>query len=239
MKKNKIMRVASVLLILTLLRTCALSSTFAKYTTAATASDSARVAKWGVTAQVTGGAFSKTYKDPKDTEITVSSSTEENLLAPGTSGTFGGVEVSGIPEVDVNIDINATVELDGWEIEKSSEDDSSPGSGFIPEPSLYSTIYCPLEFNINGTTITMKGTDENIIIPVASELEKLLEEAIEKASGTYKAGTDLSTIPGLNGDYTWTWAFEGNDDEKDTILGQMDVPPTVKITVEVIITQVD
>lgn len=47
MKKNRMMRLASTLLVLTLLTTCAISGTFAKYTTQATASDTARVAYWG------------------------------------------------------------------------------------------------------------------------------------------------------------------------------------------------
>lgn len=48
MKKNKFMRIASVLLIVTLLSTSVISGTFAKYTTEAEGSDSATVAKWGV-----------------------------------------------------------------------------------------------------------------------------------------------------------------------------------------------
>ena len=44
MKKNKAMRLASALMVLTLLTTCVISSTFAKYTTSANGEDSARVA---------------------------------------------------------------------------------------------------------------------------------------------------------------------------------------------------
>ncbi len=47
MKKNKMMRFASLVLVLTLLSTCAISGTFAKYTTTTTSQDSARVAHWG------------------------------------------------------------------------------------------------------------------------------------------------------------------------------------------------
>ena len=60
MKKNKFMRLASVMLMLCLITTCAISGTFAKYTTSATATDTARVAKWGVKVVVTGKeAFAK------------------------------------------------------------------------------------------------------------------------------------------------------------------------------------
>ena len=47
MKKNTMMRLASVLLIAVLMSTCAISGTFAKYVTSDSSSDSARVARWG------------------------------------------------------------------------------------------------------------------------------------------------------------------------------------------------
>ena len=54
MRKNKFLRLASVMLMLCLITTCAISGTFAKYTTSDEALDSARVAKWGVAVQVLG-----------------------------------------------------------------------------------------------------------------------------------------------------------------------------------------
>lgn len=47
MKKNKMMRLASCLLVAILLTTSVISGTFAKYTTSSTGTDSARVATWG------------------------------------------------------------------------------------------------------------------------------------------------------------------------------------------------
>ena len=47
MKKNTMMRIASVLLVAVLLSTCVISGTYAKYTSTVTTSDSARVAYWG------------------------------------------------------------------------------------------------------------------------------------------------------------------------------------------------
>ena len=49
MKKNFMMRAASVLLVAVMLTTCAISGTFAKYVTSDSGSDFARVAKFGVT----------------------------------------------------------------------------------------------------------------------------------------------------------------------------------------------
>ena len=54
MKKNKVMRFASLLLIATLLTTSVISGTFAKYTTSDSAQDTARVAKFGVVAAIAG-----------------------------------------------------------------------------------------------------------------------------------------------------------------------------------------
>ena len=47
MRKNKMMRAASGLLVAVLLSTCAISGTFAKYTTSTESTDNARVAVWG------------------------------------------------------------------------------------------------------------------------------------------------------------------------------------------------
>ena len=46
MKNNIAMRMAAILFIITMISTCAFSSTFAKYVTTGSSSDSARVAKW-------------------------------------------------------------------------------------------------------------------------------------------------------------------------------------------------
>ena len=63
MKKNKMMRLASFLLIAVLVSTSAISGTYAKYTTSGFAEDQARVAKWGVTvaADVTTDTFGTDY----------------------------------------------------------------------------------------------------------------------------------------------------------------------------------
>ena len=71
MKKNKIMRIASVLLVAVLMSTCAISGTFAKYVTEGSSDDTARVAKWGVTISgkpaATNQMFNDSYKDTPTT----------------------------------------------------------------------------------------------------------------------------------------------------------------------------
>ena len=83
MKKNRMMRLASVLLVCVLLTTSVISGTFAKYTTTNTASDEARVAYWGfdAAANITFDLFD--VKTAGDTGVAA-----DGLLAPGTERTI-------------------------------------------------------------------------------------------------------------------------------------------------------
>ena len=235
MKKNRMMRLASVLLVMVLLSTSVISGTFAKYVTTASSTDSARVAKWGVVVSVTGDAFAKTYDlDTTGTGIAnglaVESSTDEKVVAPGTTGTFGGITVTGTPEVAVNINTEATVTINGWEL---------TGSVF----------YCPVVVTIGTTEIC--GLDYNS----ATAFATAIENEIEAANGNYEANTDLSSVAGLNGSYTWKWAFVNADhvatghahvieqtDGRDTEIGNRAANGflnNISIVVETIVTQID
>ncbi len=111
MKKNKMMRLASVLLVAVLLTTSAISGTFAKYVTQDSANDTARVAKWGVILQVDGKLYGQYYgtgeTKPTTTDTAASlsvMSSADNLVAPGTANDSGfGFSLNGTPEVRTNI----------------------------------------------------------------------------------------------------------------------------------------
>ena len=109
MKKNVMMRVASALLVAVLMTTCAISGTFAKYTSSATGTDTARVAKWGWgETTVTLELFDVAYGE------TVKSSNSDNVIAPGTSKTASIVwapAATFAPEVDYTISFNATATI--------------------------------------------------------------------------------------------------------------------------------
>lgn len=220
MKKNRMMRLASGLMVAVLLTTSMISGTFAKYVTSDSAEDSARVAKFGVEATVTGDAFKTEYaKEDAAYEVSaysVVSSTEDKLVAPGTKGTFGGVALTGTPEVAVRVDFKETeVVINGWEVDGA--------------------FYCPLTFNINGTEV------DGLSYNGAEALVEALEAAIEKGAADYAPNTDLSTIDDLNGSYTWAWSFEG-DDVKDTALGDAAAEgnaATVSFAVTTTVTQID
>lgn len=124
MKKNKTLKVACGLLVMVLLTTCVISTTLARYTTSDTASDTARVAKWGVEVSTSGTLFGNRYTnsivDEGDTSATVQSAHElndiTNVVAPGTKNDVGfQIKIAGKPEVEFRTDaeIVGTIE-DIW-----------------------------------------------------------------------------------------------------------------------------
>jgi hypothetical protein len=129
MKKNKMMRLASVLLVLTLLSTSIISGTFAKYVSTGKASDTARVAKWGVVVNTSGTLYSNAYYVAKNNypaspwsssygadNITVASRAgEDNVVAPGTTNYYEAAQffglsfgITGTPEVATKIQATIT-----------------------------------------------------------------------------------------------------------------------------------
>ena len=126
MKKNVFLKLASALLVLCLASTCAIGTTFAKYTTADKASDTARVAKWGITVAVSGTLFGTDYesntaadnvKDRITATSTSVSSLDGKIVAPGTKNDTGfQVSITGKPEVQykVTADLNDKTISDIW-----------------------------------------------------------------------------------------------------------------------------
>ena len=225
--KNKTMRIATVLLALTLVTSCFVGGTFAKYVTGAEdVTDSARVAKFGVTVTATAeDLFSDSYKDAateytaneENDSITVQASVETtDIFAPGTNGSAANaIVVTGTPEVDVSVDYTATVDFTGW-------------------TDAEGNFYCPLEFTVNGSVVE-KGKD-------AAAYAANLKTAIEGLSKDYDTNTVLEEEENNTVAIAWKWDFEGNDDTKDTYLGEQaaaDNASTVSITYGATVTQID
>lgn len=103
MKKTKVMRLLSLLLVMTLISTCAISGTFAKYVTKAEGKDQARVAKWGIVLTMKDDGFFKSEYETDDTKgytgLSVKADNEDKLVAPGTSAGEFEATVKGTPEV--------------------------------------------------------------------------------------------------------------------------------------------
>ncbi len=123
MRKNKMMRAASALLVAVLLTTSTISGTFAKYVTETKASDAARVAKWGVELQVVGNLYGDSYgtenkivhNDDKTVAVQSNNTTHaedgDDIVAPGTKNDTGFTfSLKGTPEVDGKITSTMTVQ---------------------------------------------------------------------------------------------------------------------------------
>ena len=223
MKKNYVMRFAAVLLVLVLLSTCVVSGTFAKYVTKGEATDTATVAKFGVTVTVSSDAFATEY-DKDDTSVSIdktvkSSAADKDVLAPGTKGTLATLSITGTPEVAVNIKYEATLDLgDNWKVGAE--------------------VYCPLVFEVNGDKIQIDGAT----IKTVEELEAAVVDAIATYEENIEAGTDLSTIDDIA--ISWSWAFSTSEanDVKDTALGDAaadGTAPTIEFSLTVTVTQID
>ena len=219
MKKNVMMRVASVLLICVLLTSSVISGTFAKYVTADSAHDSARVARWGVTVDAVGSTFGKYYFNVANENTvhatyeastdSVKSANEENVVAPGTKGTMATIMLDGTPEVDFSVTYEANFSIgNAW----------TDGTNY----------YCPLVIYItklDGSVTTIKGVE----CTDAADFASKVNAAIAACSFNGKAGTDLDDLcaPGSQVIISWEWPFEtGADDAekaanniKDTYLG--------------------
>ena len=244
MKQNsKLMRASGILLVLTLMTSCFVGGTFAKYVSEGQGEDAARVARWGVVVTIKGDGFHTSYmKD--DTSSTVQSDTVisagevngiNNVVAPGTKGQFGGVEITGTPEVAVKVTTTAEVTLSGWNIA------GTDGTEF----------YCPLKFMIGDQTIN--GLDYSLSTAGGeSSFENAIKTAIQNATTQQlEAGSNLSSV-GEGITYSWEWPFENSSgdaisqsDELDTLLGNNaadDDPsndPTITIHVTTTVTQID
>lgn len=237
MNRNRLMKASAFLLVSTMATSCFVGSTFAKYVSEGEGEDSARVAKWGVEVTVTGDGFKTEYgKDDYESNVvgnTVISSTTEKVVAPGTKGTFGGVKISGKPEVAVKVETTATVDLSGWNVANDGE------------------FYCPLKFTIGEKTINGLDYSKGTAGEEAS-FESAIKDAIQKATTKeLEANTDLSTV-GDDITYSWEWPFEEStgtaadqDNELDTLLGNNAADgdtgndPTISITVNTKVTQIN
>jgi hypothetical protein len=120
MRKNKMLRLASGLLVATLLSTSVISGTFAKYVTNGSANDTAVVAKWGVVITGSGSLYGKYYLNNSITDggdaptadataanLSVSYSGSGKGIAPGTKSDSGlSFAINGTPEVRTQVDVH-------------------------------------------------------------------------------------------------------------------------------------
>lgn len=261
-KSNRFMRLSGVLLVLTLVTSCFMGGTLAKYVSEDEGKDSARVAKWGVEVNVKNGVeeiFGKKY-GKHWTGSTINSDTviaETNakldVLAPGTKGELGQTSITGIPEVAVKVVTDAEIIMENWKIDTDE-------------------FYCPLIFTVESNNSGTGSTKEDKISGIdynekssggqqsfINKLENCIEEAY---SGEFAAGTNLEE-KFTNFNISWEWPYAGKDedrkygdsswteqegqkDTKDTKLGDLSADaqneedaPNITIKITTTVTQID
>ena len=218
MKKNKMMRIASVLLIAVLMTTCAISGTFAKYVTSDNGADTARVAKWGVTVEIANdlNLFNETYAitdtTVENTNITNSvavNTAGTNLVAPGTNNSIT-FTITGTPEVAVDVAIAMTVTSDVIIPANTDIKQGNPNDTDETTANVLAADYTPVVF-----TLTEAGSNT----PIASGTLTQIEAALEELSAEYAPNTNLAKTYTL----AWEWAFSGTNtnDAADTYLGNV------------------
>lgn len=219
MKKNRMMRLASILLVCVLLSTSVISGTFAKYISTASASDTARVAKWEIlytngeneSVDITGTNETIVFDlfntvkeaDTFTSETDVKDGNTTTIIAPGTGGSFK-MKVENKSEVTAKYNIVLT--------------ESNDNAIYIQYSLDKNTWYDDFDA-INGNTTEMKD--------VTLDME---------------TGSKEITV-------YWRWCFEGTtngahkgqNDASDTLLGAMaqDTAPTVTVSASITVEQVD
>lgn len=248
MRKNRMMRTASVLCACALITSCFVGGTMAKYTSTASGSDTARAAKWSIL--VNGKDIATAENQQMDFDLfgtvagdtgvhnnyidgeldndadvmDIDATTGDTIIAPGTAGQFN-LEITNMSEVTADITI------------KLAEQDT----GDIP--ILYSFgdadswhTYKDLAAQVDSTY----DGDWGSMLAALSDLgDRTALDRVQPA--------ETVSIP-----VYWTWAYEKEDgvegadyaqtDASDTAIGvaaAAGTPQNVTITATVTATQVD
>lgn len=120
-RSSMMVRLVAVLAVTMMFTTCFVGGTFAKYTSSATGSDSATVAKWDIKVGGTNIATNDTFtfdlfKTITDSDLTSSendmSPVDGSIIAPGTSGKFE-IQIKNDSAVNATYAIDYTVTNEG------------------------------------------------------------------------------------------------------------------------------
>ena len=220
MKKNKMMRTASGLLVATLLTTSVISGTFAKYVTSAEGTDTARVARWGF--KDTSVEFDNLFETSYDKNVTG----EEDVIAPGTTKSatfkFNYTESQTAPEVAYTFKVDTT--------DSNCADDIKKNKNIV--------------WSLDGKEYATddQGTSWDKMIAAIKNLSG-------DASGEkeYKAGELPTEFPKASKTHTVKWAWKINDNDsatdaqnvEDTGMGNKDALDKVTLKITVSATQID
>ena len=220
MKKNKMMRLASILLIAVLMTTCVISGTFAKYTTKVTNEDAARVARWGFTGENADIAITDLFAKAYDQNV----NGYVDVIAPGTtnSATFvfdyvaGTTDNVAAPEVAYTFVVSTT--------------DSNCAQAIQDNENIEWAVVMTDELEDGEVPEDEWGTWTDMI------------DEIEALDGDEEyAAQELPEMSNVEYTIAWRWAFSTGDaaDIVDTGMGNADDLADVKIVITVTATQED
>ena len=211
MNKKRLVTLAFILVIVMSVSLSLLAVSYARYRTNSASLDSGRVALWGVTIDVqSNDIFQKVYKK-SDTTVIVSSN--EEVVAPGTSGQ-ATITITGTPEVSSKfiLDFTAINEVflkAGTYLDISTDDKDKQNDVFLLASDYYPVVF----------TLTVQEKEE-LPKEIKRGTLKEVEAALNAYQGSYydtkvfTPGEDLKTKFVL----TWEWASNLNN-YADTWLG--------------------
>lgn len=211
MRKNKMMRLASALLVAVLLTTCAISGTFAKYTTSVTSQDTARVAYWGfqpVAMDITD-LFDKAY------DTTVNATVD--VIAPGTTSSdtfaFAYNEANGTaPEVAYTF----TVSVDGSYCDAAIANNTN------------------IQWRLDGGTWGDWGTLLNSIKALSGDASGTKQYNPGQLPDAFTTADNTHTV-----EWQWIFSTDAAGDALDTEMGNAADLADVKLVITINATQVD
>ena len=228
MKKNRFLKLASGMLILCLITTCAISTTFAKYATGGDAQDTARVAKWGVELVMEGDPiFHKEYATHDAGGYAgLSVKADAQVVAPGTNSkdaaSSARFKLTGKPEVASRITINFNYTNDVY-LKAGTYYDGTKAAVEVAGNKTYKTFdlgadYYPVVFTLKQ--VGKVDASGNYVacneVLESGNLAKI--KAFLDAYGT----KDYAPNAKLDCEFelSWAWAFDSND-AADTLLGNL------------------
>ena len=241
MKKNRMMRLASILLVCVLLTTSVISGTFAKYTTSVSSEDKARVAYWGFQSSNSmdiTGLFTDAYG------ATVDSVNGNDVIAPGT---YGKTTFQFAWDEDTTAWEGAAVNVTGPEV------------SYEFKVEVENTIDTLIDANKNIQWALVKGNVE--VQSIDSAEWKRWDDLVAEIKGLsgdtdgiqeYGPNTLPTAFTANDDTYTiaWQWLLNGTEtytvdaktltqDEYDTYMGNAELLDDCSIKITITATQVD
>lgn len=222
----KSMRASMILMILVLVTSCIVAGTYAKYVSSKTVNNTARVAKFGVTIEGGDEAFFQSYESGgklRTSSISVLSTDEKNVVAPGTEGTMKLIKVSGKPEVSVKVEFKGKLSIKNWQVTNEQETEE---------------FYCPIIITVGEREFD--GTEYQDAVSFEKDVNDaipLISKEYDVNEGDFEWSEFNEEIPNIS----WKWIFDRENEEYDnydTQLGDK-ADATITLTVTATVTQLD